>query len=213
MLIYDCPSTSTNLWENCITFFSEFSEHCIPMAFACREDEGEDEGEESEGDFDGGTGMGEGEGKDDVSNEIEDEEQVLGLQGEEQQKMMVNQRTSRTRTVALRCLQTLRAGWNRCKKEMMMKKQNESEEEAEEEEMDREMGDIDDDEENVIDEKLWNDESDDDGEGDDKDEKLRKMHQLQEKILEKCGHGMKMRKKRKRKMEMAQIGKQGPAKE
>ncbi|CAN0493688.1 unnamed protein product, partial [Scytosiphon promiscuus] len=53
--------------------------------------ETEDDVGDGDGDIDGmkfdddveGTGMGEGEGKKDVTDEIEDEEQLLGLKGDE----------------------------------------------------------------------------------------------------------------------------------
>ena len=60
----------------------------------CRQnDENEDNKDGEEGEMQDnvqGTGMGEGEGKKDVSNEIEDEEQLLGNQNE-QKDMKENQ--------------------------------------------------------------------------------------------------------------------------
>eukprot|EP01029_Cantina_marsupialis_P012772 TRINITY_DN2822_c0_g1_i4.p1 TRINITY_DN2822_c0_g1~~TRINITY_DN2822_c0_g1_i4.p1 ORF type:complete len:5400 (+),score=2320.53 TRINITY_DN2822_c0_g1_i4:448-16200(+) len=59
----------------------------------CRPQESR-EAEEGEGgsmEEAGGTGMADGEGSKDVSNEIEDEEQVLGLQGEEEKEKDDNQ--------------------------------------------------------------------------------------------------------------------------
>ena len=53
------------------------------------DDDGANDGQ-FEDDVDG-TGMGQGEGKKDVSDQIEDEEQLLGLQGEQQQDPQENQ--------------------------------------------------------------------------------------------------------------------------
>ena len=57
----------------------------LAEGFCSKGENGEDEEEDGDdGDVGEGTGMGEGYGEDDVSEQIEDEEQVAGLKDEEE---------------------------------------------------------------------------------------------------------------------------------
>lgn len=111
-----------------------------------------------------GTGMGEGEGKKDVSNEIEDEEQLLGLKGEEQQEQDKSDQPPEDTGLEME---------NDFEGTMQDIPEDEKDEQDEnkddEEELDREMGDFDQEDENVVDEKMWGDDSDDDDDNIDKE--------------------------------------------
>eukprot|EP01052_Picozoa_sp_SAG31_P019633 SAG31_NODE_1441_length_8327_cov_10.972941_2_plen_1452_part_00 len=124
--------------------------------------------EEEDGEADGvdddiaGTGMAEGQGKKDVSEEIEDEEQLLGLQGEQQEEDQQDGEKSEGKEME-----------NDFDGEMV-DRQRDSEgddddsAEEEQEDLDREM---DDGEQEQVDEKMWGDvESMDDDKDDDKEE-------------------------------------------
>lgn len=135
----------------------------------CRVDE--KEGDESGGDGKmqfqddvDGTGMGEGEGKKDVSNDIEDEEQLLGLKGEEQQEQDKSDQPPEDTGLEMQ---------NDFEGTMQDVPEDEKDEQEEnkddEEELDREMGDFDQEDENVVDEKMWGDDSDDDDDKIDKE--------------------------------------------
>ncbi|POM80440.1 Midasin-like protein, partial [Phytophthora palmivora] len=112
-----------------------------------------------------GTGMGEGEGKKDVSNEIEDEEQLLGLQGDQQEEPEppADQKPEDTK------LEMQNDFEGTMQDVPDDEKEDQDENEDDEEELDREMGEFDQDDENVVDEKMWGDDSDDDEDNIDKE--------------------------------------------
>ncbi|KAF4033085.1 ATPase family associated domain-containing protein 5 [Phytophthora infestans] len=128
-----------------------------------------------------GTGMGEGEGKKDVSNEIEDEEQLLGLQGDQQEEPEppADQKPEDT---GLEMQNDFEGTMQDVPDE---EKEEQDENEDDEEELDREMGEFDQDDENVVDEKMWGDDSDDDEENIDKEkEKFEEDSKVEGEALE-----------------------------
>ena len=136
------------------------------------EEEGTDIGEMN---FEG-TGMGEGKGKKDVSDQIEDPEEQLGGNKDEKQENNDEDIKEEEKGIEME---------NDFEAEMFdqdeKQEKNEEEEDEEEKSADREMGDIESEEENVVDEKLWdNDEENDDEEKDKKDEKFEKDAPLED---------------------------------
>jgi hypothetical protein len=106
-----------------------------------------------DGDMEDGTGMGGGEGAEDVSHLLDDEEQLLGLKGEEDPPEKENNEPAPDTGMemendfegALQDAEKEDDGLN-------------EEEEEEEEDPDREMGEMGDDEGEVLDEKMWDEE-------------------------------------------------------
>ena len=162
-------------------------------------------GDERDGDGGGGplqdnvdgTGMGTGQGNEDVSKEIEDEEQVLGLQGDEDGPPPDSQnKQDEGLEMEVWSAVWLQYGWlvvltymcvgclpqqNDFSGELQDVPEGDKEEEdddgddnSDEEELQRQMGDLEDDNKDVVDEKLWNQESDEEDENDDKEEKFEK---------------------------------------
>ncbi|TDH69545.1 hypothetical protein CCR75_002271 [Bremia lactucae] len=128
-----------------------------------------------------GTGMGEGEGKKDVSNEIEDEEQLLGLQGDQQEEpeRPVDEKPDDT---GLEMQNDFEGTMQDVPDD---EKEEQDENEDNEEELDREMGEFDQDDENVVDEKMWGEDSDDDEENIDKEkEKFEEDSKMKGEALE-----------------------------
>ncbi|GLE05582.1 hypothetical protein PINS_up014614 [Pythium insidiosum] len=113
-----------------------------------------------------GTGMGEGEGKKDVSHEIEDEEQLLGLKGDEQQEQKPPEKGEKPEDTGLEMQNDFDGAMQDVPEDE--NKDDDDREDQDEEELDREMGEFDQDDENVVDEKKWGDDSDDDEENIDK---------------------------------------------
>ncbi|KAE9051941.1 Midasin [Phytophthora rubi] len=153
----------------------------------CRtDDEKNDEGDGGAGNMQfqddvEGTGMGEGEGKKDVSNEIEDEEQLLGLQGDQQEEPEppADQKPEDT---GLEMQNDFEGTMQDVPDD---EKEDQDENEDEEEELDREMGEFDQDDENVVDEKMWGEDSDDDEDNIDKDkEKFEEESKVEGEALE-----------------------------
>lgn len=127
-----------------------------------------------------GTGMGEGEGKKDVSNEIEDEEQLLGLKGEQQQEDKPDQPPEDTGL-------EMQNDFDGTMQDLPDddKQDEDDKDDDDEEELDREMGDFDQDDENVVDEKMWGDDSDDDDDKIDKEkEKFEEDSKVEGQALE-----------------------------
>ena len=131
-------------------------------------DGGEDDGEGE------GTGMAEGTGAKDVSEEIEDEEQILGLQGDEQQEQPQDENRSMKKDDGVE----MTTDFDGELQDIDDDNEEENEDCDEEEEVDREMGDIDEDDENVVDEKMWNDDEDD--EGSEKEDKFEKDAEMED---------------------------------
>ncbi|KAF1780308.1 P-loop containing nucleoside triphosphate hydrolase [Phytophthora cactorum] len=154
----------------------------------CRTDE-EKNGEEGEGnagkmqfqDDVEGTGMGEGEGKKDVSNEIEDEEQLLGLQGDQQEEPEPPE-DQKPEDTGLEMQNDFEGTMQDVPDD---EKEDQDENEDDEEELDREMGEFDQDDENVVDEKMWGEDSDDDEDNIDKEkEKFEEDSKVEGEALE-----------------------------
>ncbi|KAG7401289.1 AAA ATPase midasin [Phytophthora boehmeriae] len=154
----------------------------------CRTDE-QQQDEEGEGtgkmqfqdDVDG-TGMGEGEGKKDVSHEIEDEEQLLGLQGDQQEEQEPPN-DDKPDDTGLEMQNDFEGTMQDVPDD---EKQNDDDpNDDDEEELDREMGEFDQDDENVVDEKMWGEDSDDDEDNIDKDkEKFEEDSKVEGEALE-----------------------------
>lgn len=125
-----------------------------------REDgDGDDEGDD---DMDGkefdGTGMGEGQGSKDVSDQIEDEEQLLGLKGEDNQMDEQPDQQDGDQGVEMQ---------NDFDGEMFDLKENQEGDDddsnEDDEELDREMQEFEgDEEEEVVDERLWDSDDEED---------------------------------------------------
>ncbi|KAK1933967.1 Midasin [Phytophthora citrophthora] len=154
----------------------------------CRTDEekNDEEGEDGAGNMQfqddvEGTGMGEGEGKKDVSNEIEDEEQLLGLQGDQQEEPEppADQQPDDT---GLEMQNDFEGTMQDVPDD---EKEEQDENDDDEEELDREMGEFDQDDENVVDEKMWGEDSDDDEDNIDKEkEKFEEDSKVEGEALE-----------------------------
>lgn len=117
---------------------------------------GADDGEE--GDADGmmtGTGMGEGEGNKDVSEEIEDEEQVLGTQNEERN----NDEKQDTKEEKNGMDMENDFDGNLEDVEQDEKEEDDSDSSDEEEDPDEQIGDVDDMDPDAVDDKMWGDEA------------------------------------------------------
>ncbi|OWZ18792.1 Midasin-like protein [Phytophthora megakarya] len=154
----------------------------------CRTDEekNDEEGEGNAGkmqfeDDVEGTGMGEGDGKKDVSNEIEDEEQLLGLQGDQQEEPEppADQKPEDTGL-------EMQNDFEGTMQDLPDDDDKEDDQDKNvEEELDREMGEFDQDDENVVDEKMWGDDSDDDEDNIDKEkEKFEEDSKVEGEALE-----------------------------
>ncbi|KAI8917537.1 hypothetical protein DFJ77DRAFT_488317 [Powellomyces hirtus] len=144
----------------CNTFGQLFKNgYCVPR-------EGEDEGGEGgEGVTENvdGTGIGEGEGKKDVSDEIENEGQVEGMQNEKQQPEPEKKIEDEDNGIEMD------DDFEGKMEDMELEDQDEQDDDEKEdaengEEPDEQMGEVDGDE-NVVDEKMWGDEDDDKDEG------------------------------------------------
>ena len=119
-----------------------------------------------------GTGMGVGEGKNDVTDQIENEEQLLGLKGDEENKDQEEQRQLGEDEA-----ETGMEMENNFDGEMfdVPDKQDADKNDQgsdDEEELDREMGDGSDPNEQVIDEKMWDEDDDDDDPNQQEEEKF-----------------------------------------
>ncbi|KAI9905102.1 hypothetical protein PsorP6_019482 [Peronosclerospora sorghi] len=128
----------------------------------------------------GRNSHGAGEGKKDVRDEFEDEEQLLGLPGnrQEEPEQPSGQKAEDTGLEMKDDFEGTMHGMPDDEEG----KQNESEDR---EELDREMGDFDQNDENVVDEKLWGEDSDDDEDRIDKEkEKFEENSEVKGEALE-----------------------------
>jgi midasin (ATPase involved in ribosome maturation) len=118
-----------------------------------------------------GTGMGEGDGKNDVTDQIEDEEQLLGLKGDEDKEKQSNDKNELDEEEADTGME-MENEFDGELFDVPDKQEDENgEDDDEEEELDREMGDGEDPNEQVVDEKMWDEDDDDeDGEEQQKEE-------------------------------------------
>ena len=109
-----------------------------------------------------GTGMGEGDGKEDVTDQIENEEQLLGLKGDEQETSQSQERKELDKEEVDTGME-MEADFEGEKYDLPEQQdENKNDNESEnEEELDREMGDGNDPNEQVVDEKMWDKDEDD----------------------------------------------------
>eukprot|EP00937_MAST-01D_sp_MAST-1D-sp2_P000849 g849.t1 len=113
-----------------------------------------------------GTGMGEGEGKQDVSEELDNEEQLLGLKGEQQEEKDDQKPEEDHEDKGMEMEGDFEGQMHDYDQK---DDEDRDDEDSEEDELDKAMGELGDDEE-VIDEKQWSDDSDDDDDDDDEKE-------------------------------------------
>ena len=107
-----------------------------------------------------GTGMGEGDGKNDVTDQIESEEQLLGLKGDEEKEERKEEKKQLNEEEAEQGME-MEADFDGEMYDVPEDKDQDQEvDDDDEEELDREMGEGDDPNENVVDEKMWDNEED-----------------------------------------------------
>ncbi|GMH65392.1 hypothetical protein TrST_g10125 [Triparma strigata] len=148
----------------------------------CHEDEGEEGegeggGEGGEGKFslDEGTGMGEGDTNEaeDVTDQIENEEQLLGLKGDEEKEEQEKKPNEQLDEKDVDTGMEMENDFEGDTFDMPDKKEDDQpqKDDGEEEELDREMGEGggDDPNEEVVDEKLWDEEDKEENEGKEKE--------------------------------------------
>ena len=146
--------------------------------------EGNGEGEISNMKFEDdveGTGMGEGDGKNDVSDQIENEEQLLGLKNEEDtnQESKDNENKEIDEEEAEKGME-MEGNFDGDMFDVPEPDKNEEKEEGEEEELDREMGDGSDPNENIVDEKMWDESEDEEDDTNQREEKFEKDSKMKD---------------------------------
>eukprot|EP00850_Spirogloea_muscicola_P002909 SM000011S19087 [mRNA] locus=s11:783175:828718:+ [translate_table: standard] len=113
----------------------------------------------------GGTGMGEGQGRKDVSDEIEDEEQLVGTEEKEKEKQEHEEPKSDAKDKkGIEMEQDFDGELFDISSDEYEENEAEEEDEDEPQQLDQEMGDKGGEDEEVVDEKLWS-EGDDEGNG------------------------------------------------
>ncbi|KAI8073967.1 hypothetical protein BC940DRAFT_267177 [Gongronella butleri] len=127
---------------------------CSPEGF----DDSEDTGD-ADGQLQAGTGIGEGEGAKDVSNEIEDEEQVLGTQNDEPAKDD-DKKESKEEKDGLD-MENDFDGQLEDVDHDDDKDDSDSDSDSDKEDPDEQIGDVDDMDPDAVDDKMWGDENDD----------------------------------------------------
>ena len=152
-------------------------------------DDGEGDGE---GDVSGmtfeddkdGTGMGEGEGKNDVTDQLESEEQLLGLKGDEDDEAKNAESKQLDEDEAEQGME-MEGDFDGEMYDLPERPADDGNEEEKEgeEELDREMGEDASPNEEVVDEKMW-DESDDENENDEAEEKFEKDSSMKGEAIE-----------------------------
>ena len=108
-----------------------------------------------------GTGIGQGEGKEDVSSQIENEEQVLGQKGEEQEENE-NDKSVDEEDKGLEMSEDFEG--ETYDREQQESENGEENDNDEEEELDRDMGDVDGEDEEVVDASKYENEDEQNGE-------------------------------------------------
>eukprot|EP00934_Nitzschia_sp_Nitz4_P000670 Nitzschia sp. Nitz4//scaffold122_size67431//7852//24798//NITZ4_006082-RA/size67431-snap-gene-0.19-mRNA-1//1//CDS//3329534394//670//frame0 len=126
------------------------------------------------GDDNDGTGMGEGEGRQDVTDQLESEEQIAGLKSDDNDNNKDDQQQQRqlNEEEADQGME-MEADFEGDMYDLPERPDNEESKDEGEEELDREMGEEGSPDDQVVDEKMWND-SDDEGEGKQEEEKFEK---------------------------------------
>ena len=132
---------------------------------AVDEEEGDGEGDASNMKFEDdveGTGMGEGEGKNDVTDQIENEEQLLGLKNDSEKEDKNTNDQKQLNEEQAETGMEMEADFDGELYDVPDQKEApEQDNDEEEEELDREMGDGYDPNEQVVDEKMWDDDEED----------------------------------------------------
>ncbi|EJD43593.1 P-loop containing nucleoside triphosphate hydrolase protein [Auricularia subglabra TFB-10046 SS5] len=123
-------------------------------------------GDDASGQQAEGTGLGSGSGEKNVSNEIEDESQVEGLQGEDEEEQQSGEKQSGDKDNTIEMSEDF-AGALEDVEEDAEKDENEEEEEKEEDDVDDRAEDLDPTDPNAVDEKMWGDDSAEDKKGSD----------------------------------------------
>ena len=134
-------------------------------------DDGEGEGEQEEGGEQGGVGMGEGQGSKDVSKEIKDMSQIEGLMGDELQQEQQQEVEEEDNGIEME--QDFAGAVSEMDKQEPKEDEEDEEKDEDMEEMDRKMGEGGENEE-VVDEKLWDEEDSDEEEDRKQEEKYEK---------------------------------------
>ena len=108
-----------------------------------------------------GTGMGEGEGKKDVTDELENEEQLLGLKGEDNEEAATSQERKELKEDEVDTGMEMEQDFEGEKYDLPYQPESKDDANSEnEEELDREMGAGEDPNEQVVDEKMWDKDED-----------------------------------------------------
>ncbi|KAF9915434.1 AAA ATPase midasin [Lobosporangium transversale] len=145
----------------CNTFSILFSKgFCIPEM-----EQEMKEGEEETGVA--GTGIGEGEGGKDVSDEIEDEEQVLGTQNEKKQEDQ-DKKETQEEDKGIEMENDFEGNLEDVEPSSDQDDNEDDEDDEDKEEPDEAIGDVDDDNPEAIDEKMWGDDEAEDARDNDK---------------------------------------------
>ncbi|KAI8642397.1 hypothetical protein BD408DRAFT_180035 [Parasitella parasitica] len=119
---------------------------------------GADDGEEGEADGTmSGTGMGEGEGTKDVSNEIEDEEQVLGTQNEERNND--DKQDTKEEKNGMDMENDFDGNLEDIEQDKDKEEGDSEDSDSDEEDPDEQIGDVDDMDPDAVDDKMWGDEA------------------------------------------------------
>jgi midasin (ATPase involved in ribosome maturation) len=164
---------------------------CRPPDMGSDDDDaesGDDGGDGTNEQTASGTGFGDGEGEQDVSNQVQDEEQLLGTKEDQMAESLDDTQQKQQDQPEDNKADDPDTGVEMGQDfdgDMFDVDENQDDEEDEDpnedddaEELDREMGDLgDDDQSNAVDQKLWDDDEDDDddgGNGDEKEEKYEK---------------------------------------
>ena len=124
-----------------------------------------------------GTGMGEGDGKQDVTDQLENEEQLLGLESDKNEGDENNKEQQQLDEKEAEQGMEMEGQFDGDMFDMPDNpEQNDDEEDGEDEkeELDREMGLEEDPNEEVVDEKMWGESDDEDDDGDQGEEKFEK---------------------------------------
>ena len=131
-----------------------------------------------------GTGMGEGDGKQDVTDQLESEEQLLGLKNKDQGDNPTDQQDSKelNEEEAKQGME-MEGDFEGDLFDVPDQSQEDEHDGDDDEELDREMGDGPDKNEDIIDEKMW-DKSDDEAERDPGEEKFEKDSRVKGETLE-----------------------------
>lgn len=132
-----------------------------------------------------GTGMGEGEGKKDVTDELENEEQLLGLKGEDNKETATSQERKELKEDEVDTGMEMEQDFEGENYDLPDQPESKDDANSEnEEELDREMGAGEDPHEQVVDEKMWDKDEDNSEEMQQETEKFEENSKMQGDQLE-----------------------------